>query len=399
MSYDKIVPRDRIYWPDLVEFLNRNGAKVSGGDTISMFRKASMISPWSYWKPMVKSNDTDYIEEGEPQALEYGITVAKVENQPPAELYKKVVEEFFGLGFYYHKPKGSNAYPTEPYRFADFQGYWPNAVPPMQISLPTRVAYTTDIDEAEYGMRFGLTLNDWNGAMALHDGLEYRPQDVYSVPSGLPLWPSASSTTGDWRAGVYMRLAGGDSLEGYYTTEAVAFGGFTYKSVQSQFVGQVVEMLPIFANMPFDRYSDYDVKFGINPSDWEGVTTYAMPDGIAKVIFDSEQNPGPQAQYSKARVLDAWSAYYTDNKYDVFVKLVLMEELYEDFNEPYTSVKISICNEYDTELDSKTFYPNWNEDNIQILTAQFYRDRTFTDCHVEIWFEGKKHLTIPIREN
>lgn len=397
MSYDKIVPRDHLYWPDLVEFLNRNGAKVSGGDTISMFRKASMISPWSYWKPMVKSNDTDYIEEGEPQTLEYGITVAKVENLPPAELYKKVVEEFFGLGFYYHRPKGSNAYPTEPYRFADFQGYWPNAIPPKKIHLPTRVAYVDELSEAN-DLRFGLSPTNFNGTMAIHDGLlDGRPEDRYCVNSGLPLWPSASATD-EWRGGVYMRIGGGDSLEGYYTTEAVAFGSFTYLSVRSQFAGQVVEMLPIFANMPFDRYPEGVTKFGINASDWEGVTTYALPDGITNAIFDSEQEPNTQAQYSKARVLDVWSAYYTDNKDDVFVKLVL-EGLYDNFNEPYSSVKISICNEFDTELDSKTFYPNWNEDNIQILTAQFERDRTFTDCHVEIWFEGKKHLTIPIREN
>lgn len=397
MSDIKIAPfvLDETFLPILRDLMLRNGGRVTDENLISYFQPRAMIPPFARRKGIVKANDTDYIEDAEVDEMalyNYGISVPMVEGQSPRSLYTKVIEEFFGLGFFYHRPRGGT---ESPYRISDFCGYWPNAIAPMKIILPTRVAYITEPSEAN-DLSFGLTILNLNDVVGLADDV-VSANKYHAVPAGPPIWPSASGTSG-WRGGVYMKLSGYDTTEGVDTTiEAVAFGGFTYLSVRDYFAGSVVEMLPIQSNMPEEIIPSNQVVFGINESDWANVITYALPDGVIEVEFDSPETLGSQTQYSKGRVIDFWGQYYDSNKDSVFAKLVI-ENGAESVIDPITSLTIAIVKDGIEEFEqSQTFYPSWGQ-YPSTFTVQFDSDRTFIDYHIELWWDGKRQRSVKIRE-
>lgn len=409
--------------PDLRDLMLRNGGRVTE-NLVSYFEPRAMISPWARRKPMIKANDTDILEfEPSTQAnieeidemrdLGYGISVPSVLSEPPSRLYTLVEQEYNGFGYHYHRPRGGV---ESPYRISDFCGYWPNAIAPMKIILPSRIAYVglygeegTEIDALRF-TEFSLAALDYNSSLAIKDGLDIARW--YHVPAGPPIYPAVPDTVSGWRSGVYMLAQGGDSLTGYYTIEAVAFGRFSLLNDsavdpnQTEFLahfgGATVKMLPIMADMPYETIPDDYLKVGINENDWLGVTTYALPDGITEVEVDGEIG-AVQEMYSRVRIIDVFGQYYDSNKESVFVKFVVDGQPdYINLYGPPTSITIALVSDYDASGDisnapQQTFY-GVDLSSIQVLTAQFDRDRTFTDYHIELWWDGKRQRSVKIRE-
>lgn len=397
MGVLKIMPKvlTETFIPDLTDTLNANGGRVSS-HTLSYFKSTAMVDIFAARKPVIKAGDNDYLanEEFWSDPINNGFTFAKVQNKTPYDLYTMVAASpFNGLGVKYNRPMGTS---NAPFRYSDFCEYWPNAVNPMKVMLPSRVAYETE-KSALANIVFALRTQDFNGLVGTLDGVDGYANRASLI--GGSMYPeSGGSADLTWRAGVYM-YADNASTSAVALYEMPLYDGTT--DLCQLFRGKDVKMLPILTNISSSILPNKTIKVGMNASDWANTTIYALPDGISTVHFDDEGEGYGQDVYNKAYNVEFSARYYDDTKTSVFIKWVVVgtpDQYWTGMvNTPYVGVYDQSGNMI-TRKAFATFDAGKIYDNVAIYTAQLDNFYAMDNCTARLYWDGFKMAEIPIQE-
>ena len=316
MAVKKVMPDllDETFMPDLLDTLNANGGSVSG-NLLSFFTAAAIANPWSARKGIV-STQYPKLEYDDFEALRFGLELpSSIYNKfygNPLNLFNIVKNDFEGLGYRHRLPRGQK---TEPYRLSDFCTYWPNAVAPLKMVLPSRIAYTTEGDAVKETRFYLQSEYNWNEDMAELDGFGGVGYGI----NALALYPSSGGAGVDYRAGVLMVCG---------NTVAICFGDLCLQdpngtNLLSLFAGQQVEMMPLISNIPESVLPPQITKVGLSDINWDNVETYALGDGIIKVNVDDENARVLQDEYNKAAIVEFNAFCHDRSRHSVAVRLIL----------------------------------------------------------------------------
>lgn len=387
MSVLKVMPDllTPTFVPDLGDTLNWNGGRVTSC-TLDYFTTKGIVNPWSWRKAMSVANRQGNVTNDELPSFNYGLQIAQTTGTPIA-LYNLVKQApYYGRGFHHKLPQGGQA---DPYRISDFCGYWPNAIAPLKVYIPSRFAYITEVSALEneqFNLAFNPSLYEMLGA---DDGIIGANYNIW-VDSLYPQSPSVGFT---WRTGLLLKSD---------DTEVVIFSTLRLKTgsdnLISLFAGKSVEVLPFMANMPTSTIPDDTLSVGITASQWSNVKCYAYPDGIFKVKFNPSSDNTDQDTYSKVRVAELSAEFHDRTRTSVFIRCMVLG-FDPNYRRDIENLYVGVFNA-DGERVAYHAVGNVSLSYLEHRHFKVVLDGNFGENYtVRVYWDGLEQREIPIRLN
>lgn len=397
MSVLKIMPDllTPTFVPDLGDTLNWNGGRVSSC-TLDYFTTKGIVNPWSWRKAMSVAYRQGNVTNEELPALNYGLQIAQTTGTPIA-LYNLVKQApFYGRGFHHKLPQGGQA---DPYRISDFCSYWPNAVAPLKVFLPNRVAWTNDVSALAY--ENWAIEHDTSLSKLLWEADGEPAQGMFNGAS-VPwegLYPASGASGLDWRVGVLMVADGGNTVALTFSKIQLYDGNVNLVSL---FQGKDVDVLPFMCNISRDVLPDNANFASINASQWSGIKCYAYPDGIIKIHFNEENDLTGQDQYSKASVAEFTANYHDEKRMSIAVRLTLIrfDNQLNTYAKSIDNAYIGVYDESGNRVTYDAMGTIWFSNNLDIYDHRSVFDGNFGENYtVRVYWDGLEQREIPIRLN